>query len=521
MRNILSRPAACERWGVYELAFQGRTDGNPFADYGIHARFSHPRETIEVSGFYDGDGVYRLRFMPSYEGEYTYEVSGSFSEESFVGIQGSFAATAPSAGNHGPVRVANQFHLAYADGTPHYSFGTTCYGFVLQKEQTVERTFRELEKGYFNKLRFCVMPKHYDFSLHDPVAFPYEGTPMDASVLTRANFSDYNGAAPGNHWDFHRFNPAFFRLYDQVIRRLMDMGLEADMILFHAYDRWGFSKMSMEENAFYLRYMAARYGAFRNVWWSLANEYELMEHLRAEDWERLAAVLRENDPYHHLASIHNCEVFYDYTKPWITHCSCQREDHHKTTEYTAELRERYGKPVVWDEVGYEGDFPHCWGNFTPEELVRRGWEAILRGGYCGHGETFLSGDGVIWWAHGGKLKGKSAERFRFMRRFLEAVPGCGLRLAKLRDDVHFQWDDYVAVPEDPAYYGDFYFFYYSIWRPSFRQIWIDEDTWFDVDVVDTWNMTVTPAGRWRGRFEVPLPGRQYIGIRLRRAAEAR
>lgn len=104
--------------------------------------------------------------------------------------------------------------------------------------------------------------------------------------------------------------------------------------------------MSMEDNLFYIRYVAARYGAYRNVWWSLANEYELLEHLGVKDWEVLAAALKEADPYGHLASIHNCEKFYDYSRDWITHCSCQREDHHKTTELTDDLRERYGKPVI-------------------------------------------------------------------------------------------------------------------------------------------------------------------------------
>jgi len=516
MQASCSQPASCERWGVYELAFPGKTDGNPFADYSIQGEFRGASETVRISGFYDGGGIYRIRFMPSFEGRYTFTVSGTFSDETF---HGAFQSTAPTGNNHGPVSVRNRFHLAYADGQPHYPVGTTCYAFALQKAEIVENTFQELEKGYFNKLRFCLMPKHYDFCLYDPILFPYEGTPMDASILTRQNFSAYTGAAPGNHWDFKRFNPAFFQLYDSLIARLMDMGIEADVILFHAYDRWGFSKMSMEDNLFYLRYVAARYGAFRNVWWSLANEYELLGHLTVGDWETLAGALREADPYHHLASIHNCEAFYDYSRPWITHCSCQREDHHKTTEFTADLRERYGKPVIWDEVGYEGDFPHCWGNFTPEELVRRSWEAILRGGYCGHGETYLSEDNIIWWAHGGHLKGGSPSRFRFMLDFLRDVPGCGLKLAKLRDDVHFQWDDYVAIPEDPAYAGSYYFFYYSLWRPAFRQIWVDDETWFDVDVVDTWNMTITPAGRHRGCFEVPLPGNQYMGIRLRRVPE--
>lgn len=502
-----------EKWGVFELSLSGKRDGNPFVDYQIEGVFCHEKETVRVNGFYDGDGVYKIRFMPSFEGTYTYQITGSYSD---APVEGSFTVSAPSPGNHGPVRVANRYHLAYADGTPHYSVGTTCYAFALQKEEIVEQTFRELENGCFNKLRFCLLPKHYDFCLHDPVAFPYEGTPMDASVLTRQNFADYMGAAPGNSWDFQRFNPAFFQLYDRIIQRLMEMGLEADIILFHAYDRWGFSKMSMEENELYLRYAAARYGAYRNVWWALANEYELMGHLSAGDWDSLGETLCAADPYHHLVSIHNCEVFYDYTRPWITHCSCQRTDHHKTTEFTDDLRQKYGKPVIWDEVGYEGDLPHCWGNFTPEELVRRSWEAILRGGYCGHSETFLSDDNIIWWAHGGKLKGESGARFRFMREFFESVPGCGLQLAHLRDDVRVQWDDYIAIPEDPACFGQYYFFYYSIWRPSFRQIWIDDETWFDVDVIDTWNMTVTPAGRHKGRFDVPLPGSQYMGIRLTR-----
>ncbi|MBR1780785.1 MAG: DUF4038 domain-containing protein [Oscillospiraceae bacterium] len=508
-------PASCERWDVYEISLPGRADGNPFTDWTIWGEFRGPGDVKRVSGFYDGNGVYRVRFMPCAEGRYTFTVSGTFSDRVW---EGSFETLPASAGNHGVVRVRNRYHLAYDDGTPHYSVGTTCYAFALQAPEIVEQTFDELGRSGFNKLRFCLMPKHYDFSLRDPVAFPYEGTPMDASVLTRENFAEYTGNPPGNDWDFTRFNPEFFRLYDRMIGRLLEMGIEADIILFHAYDRWGFSQMPMDANERYIRYVAARYSAYRNVWWGLANEYELLPGLSGH-WEELAQILVDSDPWGHLRSIHNCETFYDYSRPWITHCSCQRCDHHKTTEDTDELRRRYGKPVIWDEVGYEGDFPHCWGNFTPEELVRRAWEAAIRGGYCGHSETFLSDDGIVWWAHGGRLKGESAERFDFLRKFLEDVPGCGLKLGKLRDDVHFQWDDYVAIPEDPALEGTYYFFYYSIWRPPFRQIYIDDTTLFEAEAIDTWNMTVTPLGRFRGRTELPLPGTQYCGIRVRAVEE--
>lgn len=500
-----------EKWGLFELTLNGKKDGNPFLDYDIHGEFINENESKTVDGFYDGDGQYKLRFMPSFEGKYSYRIFGSFSDETFTG---DFTATAPTGNNHGPVRVHGKYKLAYADETPHHSFGTTCYAFDMQKEEIVEKTFSELEKGYFNKLRFCIFPKHYDFCLHDPVAFPFEGTPMDASVLTRENFMEYSGKAEGNNWDLTRFNPEFFRLHDKVIERLMALGMEADLILFHAYDRWGFSRMTMEENLRYLKYIAARYSAYRNVWWSMANEYDLLPHLTENDWDRMAWQLVSDDPYGHLISIHNCEDFFDYSKPWVTHCSCQRFDHYKTTETTTEMREKYGKPVIWDEVGYEGDMPHCWGNFSAQELVRRSWEAIIRGGYCGHGETYRSDDNIIWWAHGGSLKGESAKRFEFMQKFMSEVPGSGLKEGKLRDDIHIQWDDKVAIPEDDEYFGDYYFFYFSLWRPPFRQIYIDDTTWYDVEIIDTWNMTITPVGRHKGRYEIELPGTEYIGIRL-------
>ena len=75
---IQSKTDRVERWGIFEIAVTGKKDGNPFTDYEIHGVFSHRCQTVTVDGFYDGDGVYKLRFMPSFEGEYRYEISGSF-----------------------------------------------------------------------------------------------------------------------------------------------------------------------------------------------------------------------------------------------------------------------------------------------------------------------------------------------------------------------------------------------------------------------------------------------------------
>lgn len=106
------------------------------------------------------------------------------------------------------VRVANTWHLSCEDGTPYYSVGTTCYVWPWQDDAIIAQTLETLKNSAFNKIRFCVFPKHYDYNLREPRSYPYEGTPMDASVLTSENFHQYTGKTEGNRWDSSAFTRA-------------------------------------------------------------------------------------------------------------------------------------------------------------------------------------------------------------------------------------------------------------------------------------------------------------------------
>ena len=365
------------KWGIQEVTVNGPQEENPFTDHWIRGCFRGKSEKVEAEGFYDGEGRYLVRFMPSFEGEYQFEIRADFLEEV---KKGSFQVLPAEAGNHGPVRVANTWHFAYEDGTPYYPVGTTCYVWELQDDARIEETLISLKEAGFNKISFCIFPKHYDYNLKEPRSYPYEGTPMDSGVLTKENFWEYTGKTEGNHWDFTRFNPAHFQHMEKCIAALGKLGIEADLIVMHPYDRWGFSSMTKEQDDLYWNYVTARFSAFHNVWWSLANEYDLMKKKTLEDWERYAKILCEKDPYRHLRSIHNCGPFYDYARPWVTHCSIQRQELYRAAELPDEWRERYRKPVVLDEIAYEGNIQYGWGNITGEEMVRRFWEAACRGG---------------------------------------------------------------------------------------------------------------------------------------------
>ncbi len=499
-----------EKWDFIEISCEGRSDGNPFIDCQIKGTFWGKNEKKTVDGFYDGEGIYIVRFMPSFEGNYQFKIEGNFGNEEYCG---EFEVTRPGENNHGPVRVANTYHFAYEDGTPYYSVGTTCYVWELQNDELVEKTIETLKNSAFNKIRFCVFPKHYDYNLHEPISYPYEGTPMDSSVLTKENFLKYDGKSSGNDWDFERFHVAHFRRIEECISRLRDLSIEADIIVMHPYDRWGFSMMTESQDDLYWHYVIARFSAYRNVWWSLANEYDLMPQKTIKDWERYAGIVCEKDPYVHLRSIHNCGSFYDHSKPWITHCSIQRQDLYKTAELTGEWRERYRKPVVLDEIVYEGNIQHGWGNISGQELVRRFWEATCRGGYAGHGETFLNPENVLWWSHGGELRGESPERFKFLYKILCETPGLGLM------PLTQGWDEICATVEAKnAGDGvqDYYLYYYGFNRPGFREFYFDDVTSFEVEIIDTWEMTIKKAGTYKGKFIVDLPGKEYMALRVTR-----
>src|SRR5690606_13823268 len=159
-------PASVEQWGVFELELQGPSDGNPFVDVRFSAIFSNGSVTREVDGFYDGNGVYRVRFMPDRRGVWRYETRAN--RWPLSRHTGSFEVTAPTGNNHGPVRVHNTFHFAYADGTVYRPFGTTCYNWLQATDEWQELTLKTLSNSPFNKLRFLVTPQDVDFKKSIP-----------------------------------------------------------------------------------------------------------------------------------------------------------------------------------------------------------------------------------------------------------------------------------------------------------------------------------------------------------------
>ncbi len=260
---------------------------------------------------------------------------------------------------------------------------------------------------------------------------------------------------PPHNWDLTRFNPEFFRHYEKRIAQLRDMGIQADLILFNPYGKWGFNSMDAAGDERYVRYVVARFSAYRNVWWSLANEWDFIRTKTEADWDRLGSLLQHCDPYNHLRSIHNGSRLYDYGKSWVTHASIQNGVAVQSPGSAELYRDAWRKPVIYDEVKYEGDGKYRWADLTAQQMVHRFWCGIIGGTYVTHGDYFNTVDEDTWTSFGGKISGHSVPRIAFLKKILEDGPPEGL-------DPIDKWNE----PNIAGQAGKYYLIYFGNETPT-------------------------------------------------------
>ena len=484
--------ASVEQWGMFELPLHGPANGNPFKDVSLSAEFTLEHRTVKVKGFYDGDGTYRVRFMPDTPGLWTYVTASSAPE--LNGHKGRLTCTPAKAGNHGPVTTAHRFHFVHADGTPYFPFGTTTYAYLFTSEENAKNSLAGMT-GMFNKSRVCVLPK--------PLG-------QGAQILPFPN----SGAGPngrGGTNDYTQFNPAYFQLLEKRILELQQAGVEADCILFHPYDAWGYKSMPNDVDDFYLRYVVARLSAFRNVWWAIANEYDLVKAKTMSDWDRFFRIVQAEDPYSHLRSIHHSQVIYDHSKPWCTHASLQSYDFEKS----AERRAAWNKPIIYDEIQYEGDVERRWGNLSAEEMTRRFWLATVRGSYASHGEVFISDESgphahESSWSDAGRLRGESAPRIKFLHDIVARATKVGLNESAVEYYLNASDGDQVFL------------WYFDYHRPARYEFPLPNTAEFEATMIDPFEMKESKlTGTFSGKSRVQLPNRPYQAIVFRKVADVK
>jgi CubicO group peptidase (beta-lactamase class C family) len=428
-----SAPAATEaplvtvpRWEMHEFELHGRCYVvNPFRDAALVGEFTSPSgKMMAVEGFHDGGDTWRLRFTPQEEGEWHYLLRGEGVE---LHQRGRLRCTALRGPGFIRVHPENPYAFAYADGTPFFPMGDTCYGLhddSLITPQLRREYLKTRRRQRFNFVRMSIGHSHYRAQA-DPVYWAWGGTPGQP--------------------DLDRLNPGFFRSFDGVLRQMQQSGMKAELLLLNFY-RLPFTDTRLWTPArerLWLRYVIARYAAFSNIFlWTLANEYETHPNgaYRLDQpgdvlWARATArLVKHLDPYRHPVTVHpvisssargasprdpydppwriggffgagdDFDVLSQQTGQagagvaWDEQLQCWTGD---DPDLVASLRadRRYRKPVLNTENGYE----YLHGHSTEKKQVHHtdkvrhsAWRIVCAGGYFAAGFHGTIGHNDVW-----------------------------------------------------------------------------------------------------------------------------
>ena len=420
-----------EVFDVIEITFAGpaQTPADaPARDIVLDVTFApldRDATSVTVPGFWDGNGadvltgnVFRVRFCPTAAGRWT--ITRTISNHP--------ALTGQRVGDHldavptkragfwfpDPATGGRWYHRS--DGSRPYIVGNTHYDFVSEQARNVPNgsTIERDVVGnatFFNKLRFSVVN---DLYAHPEIA----------------TFLDDTGAGTNDGDHSLRPNPVWFQRVDRAVRAAHAADLIADLILNGVDSPLGRRALKAGANGGdptpWLRYLAARYGSFPNVWFCLTNEYNTKSPtFTPTEIARLGTSLRGFLAYASPISVHgdtgNWRPDLNLTPPWHDHAITQLKN------YTLDGQARHLRrnfvlagascPVFNDEAAYEGE-----GDRVSEvQAITAVLGVFAGGGYASTGYKNAKPLGQYFWGGFNPSEHTSADNLRWLRERINEI----------------------------------------------------------------------------------------------------
>jgi hypothetical protein len=388
---------------------------NPFTDASITGDFQQAGSTVStpVEGFCDSaDGsIYRIRFMPSKSGVYTYHITfkAGAAVQTYSGM-----FTAQDRHLRGPLRVdpAYPWHFIWEGTGEHYFFnGTTAYWLMgWRDERTIEYSIDRLARLKVNRMRVSVYGR--DLLLFGERAMADDTTPKNPTWTIFLN--PWPAQAPDDFYhpgfDYTRFNVPYWQKFERMLRYARERGMVISLVL-DMGENFVHPEAGSKDERRYYRYAADRLAAFSNITWDLGDDLDRFRDLK---WAHETGTLLEQwDPYHHLATLHaGAAQFQDRASSWLGLISYQEwsRNQHALMLESRKLQEQAGRiiPQTNEEYGYEDHYPMgvAAGSDSADVLRRTAWDIYMAGGYQTAGESAREGTNVWPDTGGGWINGR-------------------------------------------------------------------------------------------------------------------
>jgi hypothetical protein len=302
-------------WEQQEVVLAAAADyPNPYADVDVWIELSGPGFSRRVHGFWDGGRRWRVRFVATAPGEWTWRAGSNQPRDAGLnGGTGRLRAVAwtpeelaENPNRRGFVRAtANGHALQYADGTPFFLVGDTWLagstwrlpwrgvaaapGYQPASGISFEEAVAWRKRQGFNSVSFIAAFPNWAADEHGATFADGKGvflrnawekfgtwapgatiSTADGATTTAKNMEDEDGnlafaLAPGREGlaDFDRINPAYFRNLDRKVGHLVAQGFLPfiEPIRRDAAPSWKAYHDFNRSYARFVQYLVARYGA--------------------------------------------------------------------------------------------------------------------------------------------------------------------------------------------------------------------------------------------------------------------
>ncbi len=301
-RNLFPPELLFRQVGEWSVA-SDRRYANPFGDVVFEGAFEGPTgQRFVVPGFYDGDGIWRVRFSPNAIGPWSFHLYAR-PRNPDLEAEGLFEVRPSLARGYLQATPGKAWGFGYETGEPVMILGDTTYNLfgMAHCGADVQGFVRRRVAQGFNllRVRLPVSPFH-----------PPEGY---SSWQTRRTWP-WGGSEQSPLLD--RFNLDYFHTVDRVVALAEAEGMGLEMIM----EAWGFEFPFNRRDVFipeweelWMRYLIARYDAFSCVYfWTPMNEYEYYPdgdwryNPVADRWAiRISRWLKATAPHGHIVAMHN------------------------------------------------------------------------------------------------------------------------------------------------------------------------------------------------------------------------
>jgi Protein of unknown function (DUF4038)/Domain of unknown function (DUF5060) len=409
---------------------------NPFKNATISGEFMHESgdKTI-VEGFCDSqDGsLFKLRFMPKLVGNYTYTIN--FSQNNKI-QKNSGAFTAQKSNRKGPLRVdkANPWHFVFENSDEHFFWNATTVYWILgwKDDKIIDDAIDRLSSYGINRLRVAINGRAHGGSRWN------ENTVIESEKFT-FKLNPWVAEKPEDlddpNFDVTRMNTTHWQKLDRLVARCRDKGIIVSLIFYvdgldHGCDPFKLKNMGNENEQLYYAYAAARYSAYENIMWDIANEYHLF---RTPEWaEKMGNFLKSKDVNNHLLSIHGNSDFPFRKAPWVDLVMYQSWDECGGYEFMTDAKQKQSEtgrilPHINEEYGYEGHYSvwGCGASAGKEKPDGRNalnrsqlaWEICMTGSYQTTGETAEYGTGAGEDTGGGWINGRGNDKMTMLNYY--------------------------------------------------------------------------------------------------------